>query len=195
MAVNDNDLELLHEYLDGELPVSDCEGLWRRLAIERDLMSELDRLRADHAARTMVWSSLEPDDASVVRLEAKIMRATRRDDLMSWGSNALRILTSAAALILFGFTVGWLGRDRFTSGVSVVPHPSANTANFVTAGSGGEGGGSKIDVTIYDRNGKPIGPIQEFDSLDEAKQFVHDVQTPQASPGGDLNVVPTINKF
>src|SRR5579872_2987588 len=102
MAVNENDLELLHEYVDGELPVADCEGLWRRLAIERDLMGELDRLRADHAIRTMVWSSLEPDETTVARLEAKIMHATRREDFMSWGGNALRICTSAAALILFG---------------------------------------------------------------------------------------------
>jgi anti-sigma factor RsiW len=51
MAVNDNDMELLHEYVDGELPVADCEGLWRRLAVERDLMGELEHLRAgqDHA--------------------------------------------------------------------------------------------------------------------------------------------------
>ena len=48
MAVNENDVELLHEYVDGELPVAECEGLWRRLAIERELMGELDRLRADH---------------------------------------------------------------------------------------------------------------------------------------------------
>ena len=80
MAENDNDMELLHEYVDGELPMSDCEGLWRRLAIERELMGELDRLRADHAVRTMVWSSLEPDESTVARLQAKVMRATRRED-------------------------------------------------------------------------------------------------------------------
>lgn len=45
MAVNENDFELLNAYLDGELPVAECEGLWRRLAVERELMSELDSLR------------------------------------------------------------------------------------------------------------------------------------------------------
>ena len=77
MAVNDNDMELLHEYVDGELPVADCEGLCRRLAVERDPMGELDHLRVDHAVRTMVWNSLEPEESTVARLESKIMRATR----------------------------------------------------------------------------------------------------------------------
>ena len=100
MAVNDSDLELLHAYLDSELPVSECEGLWRRLAIERDLMGELDRLREDHAVRTMVWNSLEPDDSSIARLQAKLMRATRREDFTYWIGNAARIM--------LGYAQSWL---------------------------------------------------------------------------------------
>src|SRR5580700_10342619 len=96
MPINENDIELLHAYLDGELPTAECEGLWRRLAIERDLVAELDHLRADHAMRSMVWSSLEPDDVSVARLGAKLMRATRREDIFDWANNALRIFASAA---------------------------------------------------------------------------------------------------
>src|SRR5580704_1564090 len=145
MAVNDNDLELLHEYVDGELPVAECEGLWRRLAIERDLMGELDRLRADHAVRTMVWNSLEPEESTVARLEAKIMRATRREDFMSWGSNILRITASAAALILFGFTVGWMGRDRYP-GVPVVAHPSQGESAIATSNVGESPASLKYNV-------------------------------------------------
>ncbi len=73
MAVNENDYELLSAYLDGELPVAECEGLWRRLAIERELMSELDTLRADHAVRGMAWSTLDPDDHAVARVESRII--------------------------------------------------------------------------------------------------------------------------
>jgi carotenoid cleavage dioxygenase-like enzyme len=194
MAVNDNDVELLHEYIDGELPVAECEGLWRRLAIERELMGELDRLRTDHAARTMVWNSLEPDESTVARLEAKIMRATRREDLMSWGSNILRIVASAAALILFGFTVGWMGRDRY-SGVPVVAHPSQGESAIATSNVGGSPASLKYNVEFFDRNGKLLN-IQQFNSKEEAEQFKHDFDAAQASPGGsDWNVVPTINKF
>ncbi len=83
MPVNDSDLELLHAYLDGELPTAECEGLWRRLASERELKTELDQLRADSSLRSMAWNSLEPDDRTMVRLEANIMRATSAKT--SWG--------------------------------------------------------------------------------------------------------------
>jgi anti-sigma factor RsiW len=188
-------MELLHEYVDGELPMSDCEGLWRRLAIERELMGELDRLRADHAVRTMVWSSLEPDESTVARLQAKVMRATRREDFMSWGGNFLRIAASAAALILFGVTVGWMGRDRY-HGMPVVSHPSQNESQMASSGLGAAPASGQFNVEVRDRSGNLLAPIQQFGSLQEAKQFAHDVQADQSSPTGtDWNVVPEINKF
>ncbi|MGD0770773.1 MAG: hypothetical protein ABSB42_21535 [Tepidisphaeraceae bacterium] len=195
MAVNDSDLELLHAYLDSELPVSECEGLWRRLAIERDLMGELDHLREDHAVRSMVWNSLEPDDASVARLQAKLMRASRREDFMSWTGNALRIVASVAALILFGFTVGWLGRDRFNGAPSLANMPSS-APHMATAGSGGIPLTSKIAVEVHDRSGKLV-TVQEFDSMEDARRFVHDVQAAQsaAPSGGDSNLGPAMDKF
>jgi anti-sigma factor RsiW len=192
MAVNDNDMELLHEYVDGELPVADCEGLWRRLAVERDLMGELEHLRADHAVRTMVWNSLEPEESTVARLEAKIMRATRREDFMSWGGNILRIAASAAALILFGFSVGWMGRDRY-SGVPVVSHSSQNTSQMASTDIAPAA--MKYNVYVRNPSGKLV-TVEQFDSLEEAQQFKHDFEAAQSSPNGnDLNVVQTSNKF
>jgi anti-sigma factor RsiW len=191
MAVNDNDMELLHEYVDGELPVAECEGLWRRLAIERELVSELERLRSDHAARAMVWSGLEPDDAAVARLEARVMRAARREDFMSWGSNILRITASAAALILFGFSVGWMGHDRYL-GVQV--HPSSG-ASQVSASSIGASP-IKYDVEVRDNHGNLLIPIQRFDNLEDAEQFESDLKSAQSNPNAtDWNVVPATNKF
>jgi anti-sigma factor RsiW len=192
MAVNDNDMELLHEYVDGELPVADCEGLWRRLAVERDLMGELEHMRADHAVRTMVWNSLEPEESTVARLEAKIMRATRREDFMSWGGNILRIAASAAALILFGFSVGWMGRDRY-SGVPVVSHSSQNTSQMASTDIAPAA--MKYNVYVRNPSGKLV-TVEQFDSLEEAQQFKHDFEAAQSSPNGnDLNVVQTSNKF
>jgi hypothetical protein len=194
MAVNDNDIELLHGYVDGELPVADCEGLWRRLAVERDLMGELEHLRADHAVRTMVWNSLEPEESTVARLEAKIMRASRREDFMSWGGNILRICASAAALILFGFSVGWMGRDRY-KGVPIVTHPSQDSSQIAAAPLGGSPAGLKYNVYVRDPSGN-IVTVQQFDSLEQAQQFKRDFDAARSSPNGsDWNVVPTINKF
>jgi len=195
MAINENDIELLHEYVDGELPVAECEGLWRRLAIERDLMGELDRLRADHAIRTMVWNSLEPEESTVARLEAKIMRATRREDIMSWGGNILRIAASAAALILFGFSVGWMGRDRY-QGVPIVSHPSPDGSQIHSADFGGSTATTKYNVEFFDGHTGKLLNIQQFDTKEEAEQFKRDFDAAQSSPNAnDLNVVPTINKF
>jgi anti-sigma factor RsiW len=196
MAVNDNDMDLLHEYVDGELPVPECEGLWRRLAIERELAGELERLRSDHAVRTMVWKSLEPEESTVARLEAKIMRASRREDFMSWAANALRIGASAAALILFGISVGWMGKDRY-GGTPVVSHSSQSEVQHVASSPlGGATPAMKYNVEFRDRSGKLIAPIQQFDSLEDARQFAHDVQAGQTSASGaDLNVEPAGNKF
>src|SRR5262249_44851513 len=122
------------------------------------------------------------------------MRATKREDIMSWASNSFRIMASAAALILFGFTVGWLGKDRY--GVPIVSHPSQNAPAVVTAGStGSQVVGTKYNVEIRDRSGKLVAPIQQFDSEADARQFIHDLQAAQSSQGGELNVVPAVNKF
>ena len=176
MPMTEDDIELLHAYLDGELPTAECEGLWRRLAIERDLVAELDRLRADHAMRGMIWQSLEPDDHTIARVQAKLMRATRREDVLGWVNNALRICASAAALILFGIAVGWMGHDRY-HGIPVIP-PTSSNSPVVNASSLGGGGGSssgKVAVEIHDPAGKVIA-VKEFDSLEQAQQFVREVQ-------------------
>lgn len=195
MAVNDNDVELLHAYVDGELPVAECEGLWRRLTIERDLMSELDRLRADHAVRTMVWSSLEPTDHAVARLEAGIMRAARREDLMDRVHWITRMVTTVAALVLFGFTVGWLGRERYIVSPNLATVNSNSPIRMAAADGPQMPAGAKITVLVDDGSGKPI-PVQ-FDSMDEATRFLHDFRAPQspAPAGGDSPIVPAMDKF
>jgi anti-sigma factor RsiW len=179
MPVNDSDLELIHAYLDGELPTAECEGLWRRLASERELKTELDQLRADSSLRSMAWNSLEPDDRTMVRLEANIMRATRREDIMGWAFNGLRIVASAAALILFGFTVGWLGRDRMyatpisgmaSGGSQQVVPASAGTMNMTSP---------QYNVEMLDGNGK-IVKIFTAHSEAEAMQFLQELKSHSA---------------
>ena len=64
MAMNDSDIELLHAYLDGELPVAECEGLWRRLAIEKDLV-EMAKARLQE----FLLASF-PEDRNIIRLFA-----------------------------------------------------------------------------------------------------------------------------
>jgi hypothetical protein len=190
MAVNENDVDLLYAYLDRELPVSDCEGLWRRLAVEGELSAELERLRADAAVRRQVWSSLEPDEIADRAAQSKILRAAWREDWMSGVNRVLRVGTVAAACILFGFTVGWFGRDSRlglpASGVQVVANPDA---------SAGHGAGKYV-VDVRDDTGRTVAAPQ-FDSLDEARRFADDVARYQAGrqETHDGTVVPAVDHF
>jgi len=190
MAFNENDIDLLYAYLDRELPVSDCEGLWRRLAVEPELAGELERLRADAVLRGQVWSSLEPDDQTDRVLQTNILRAAWRDDWMRGINRILRVGTVAAACILFGFTVGWFGRDSRlalpTSGVQVVSNPDAAVGH----------GGGKYVVDVRDDAGRTIAAPQ-FDSLEEARRFAEDVARYQAGrpESHDSTVVPAVDRF
>jgi hypothetical protein len=195
MPVNENDFELLSSYLDGELPVAECEGLWRRLAIERELMSELDTLRADHAARGMVWSTLDPGDHAVARVESRIMRASRREDLLDRWHYISRVVTTVAALILFGFTVGWLGRERYILAPNTASISQSSPNQAASLGPQMPTGG-KVSVEVDDGTGKLVK--LQFDTLDEANRFVRDFRTARsAAPpdAGDTAAGPPMNKF
>jgi len=194
MAINDNDFELLHSYLDGELPVAECEGLWRRLAVEPELTTELDHLRADQATRSVAWATMEPDDHAVVRLQSRLMRATRREDILSLGQRVLRFVTTAAALILFGFTVGWMGRERSP----VLPSPTSGSpaSQISSAGLlGPQTPAIKYIVKGMDKSGKWV-PIAQFDTQEQANQFIQDMRSHISAPtGDDSNAVPGMDKF
>jgi hypothetical protein len=191
MPINENDIELLHAYLDGELPTAECEGLWRRLATERELMAELDQLRADCSMRSMVWQSLEPNDGSVARIEALVMRAARRDDIMGWAFNGLRIVASVAALVLFGFFVGWVGRDRMYA--TPVTGLSSNTSQVVSAGNMQMS--PEWNVEMRNTEGK-IVKVFTFKSEQDARQFLSDLAN-HSSPAnpGDSSAGPNPDKF
>lgn len=190
MAVNENDIDLLYAYLDREMAVSDCEGLWRRLAVEADLATELERLRADVSVRQQVWSSLEPDDVADRAVQASVLRSARRVDWMSGINRLARVGTVAAACILFGFTVGWFGHESRlgapAAGVQVVANSDANAGH----------GAGKYVVDVRDGSGRTVAAPQ-FDSLDEARRFAEDVARYQSvgQEPRDSTVVPAVDHF
>lgn len=111
-AVVEQDLELLEEYLDGALTPDEIERVNDRLAGEPALAAVLAELREERATRAAVWGSLEPSDAEVRRLIARVAAAGRRQ--ATWGrvQRYTRFATAAAACLLIGFFAGWLGHDR-----------------------------------------------------------------------------------
>jgi anti-sigma factor RsiW len=177
MIENESDLELLHAYLDGELPVAECEGLWRRLAAEADLFSELDKLRAEHVARQEVWSSLEPANGTVAKLNTSILRASRRHDIISTLYRGVSWISSVAALILFGFTVGWFGRNQYPAmpGSTQANSPIQMISHNTTAGNASIArGNGKVVVEVRDGAGNLVAR-PEFDSQDDARQFANEM--------------------
>jgi anti-sigma factor RsiW len=185
MAVHDNDIDLLYSYLDGELPVPECEGLWRRLAVEPELTAELDRLRSEHALRQEVWGACEPTDQAVALTENRVLRAARRHDWMSTGNHMLRVLTGAAALIAVGFGFGWSGRNHANSVAQV-------NAPFVQQQQAGSG---KFLVSLRDDTGRVVQI--PFDSLDEASHFADDLEQSQRNRQAAESpaVVPAMERF
>jgi hypothetical protein len=185
MSVNDSDLELLQAYLDGEMPMSECEGLWRRLAVEQELSRELDQMRAEVATRTVVWSSLEPDDAAVASLEKNVLRAARRQDLQVRANRWFRTVAAVAACLLFGFGFGWWGRDKYPNlnierAISTDTQPGAVQHGGFDLGPSAPTG--KYVVNVRDVTGKIIAS-QQFNTYDEAKQFADDFAKMQQTRG------------
>jgi anti-sigma factor RsiW len=187
MAVNDNDIELLDSYLDGELPMSECEGLWRRLAVEPELAAELDRLRADAATRQIVYSSLEPADDILASLQRNILKSARKESLRATYNRYVRRFATIAACLLFGVSIG--GNSSMASAgntlLGVAPVTSVPAAPH-----------GKFIVNIRDGSGQVIA-TQQFNTYDEAKQFVDDYAKSQAgrSESHGSPVAPVGDKF
>jgi hypothetical protein len=205
MAVNDNDVELLDSYLDGELPMSECEGLWRRLAVEPELSRELDRLRADAATRQIVFSSLEPADDILASLQRNILKSARKESLRATYNRYVRRFATIAACLLFGFGFGWWGHTAYPNFAHNWMGPSGTT------GMAGLGDGlglptvravqpaaphGKFLVNIRDGSGQVIA-TQQFDTYEQAKQFVDDYSKSQAarSESHGTPVAPVGDKF
>jgi anti-sigma factor RsiW len=171
MTVSELDLEILETYLDGELPMSEAEGLWRRLAAEPELSAALDELRASRAIRMSTWESAEPTDLETVVLVNRVKSAVRRRRGLEGVRRVLVFATAAAACIAIGFNIGWLAH---VPGPSTVP---ATDQDLTT-------------VAIHDTNGNLLG-TQKFNSAPEAHEFVHYLNAQsQEQRDPSQNVVP-----
>jgi len=167
---SESDLELLETYLDGELPVADAEGLWRRLAAEPELSAQLDQLRADRELRQMVWRSMEPAETSVRRVEAGVGARARRRDVFSALRTAAGVLTAAAACILFGFAMGWLGHENYPSNI---PQPAASTGGGIPVVSTADTS-RRPELRIEDGSGN-VRAVQQFRTPQEEQEFMQDL--------------------
>src|SRR5688572_9327850 len=143
MALNDEELQLLEAYTDGELTTGEEDALRQRLKNESELAAALESVRAQRETRTAVWKSYEPTPAAVERVIAHVERAVDRHNAWAYRLARWRVPAAAAACILIGFSVGWLGRgkpdlgpsssDMLVSNSQPTPGvPSPGTVNVAT---------------------------------------------------------------
>jgi hypothetical protein len=138
MAVTDQELELMEQWLDGELPEGQAEALRARISGEPELAQVVDRLRGDRKMRAAIFSALEPANHDVDALINNVRRAVRKEEV--WGSRMriLRNVSGVAAALAMVFFAGWISRSKLHVGplpesinlpspaiVVYVPNPSA----------------------------------------------------------------------
>jgi hypothetical protein len=200
MSVSDADNELLEAHLDGELPGADETALLARLASDHELAADLASLRAERALRADVFDSLEPDDLTVRRLissvQKQITRDSVRDAVRGDRMRILRYIASAAAVVIFSFSAGWLGKARVagvSSNITQGPPSLDALAKRDDAGAADENNpivGTEVMNTLrpHDQAENPAGyqvnltdpfghvvAVQHFNTLEEAREFSEDV--------------------
>lgn len=157
--VSETDRDLLEGLLDDEVKGPELERLQRRLEAEPELAEALDELRGARSARLEAFVSMEADDREAERLLDAVRRARRRD---GWRWAAWRRLAygaGVAACIGGGFLAGagWMGSLKGGGDAVRASSPAL------------------YQVELRDEEGRFMA-VQEFDSLDKAREFSNDLQ-------------------
>ena len=165
-AVNEQNLDLLEEYLDEALAPDEVDALRIRLAEDAGLAAALQELRRDRDVRSAVWAANEPSEQRARQFAARVSTTARRNDLRSRVFRTSRFAGAAAACLMLGVFVGWLGRDRSGGDPSMaqlattgprVAAPVRNVAdNFVFSGPASPAPGVSITEIRYNT---PRGPL------------------------------------
>jgi hypothetical protein len=156
--IEDGDAELLEGLLDKELTAAQSEKLLGRLANEPKLAAELEHLRTERKLRAEMFSSLEGGEEAVVE---RILARAGADDAGKTSGIAgptrfrLRYAMAAAACVVIGFLIGWMGATGGKSNVSA--------------------GEAPYQVKIVDESGQVLA-VQKFQSLEKAMEFSDDLQ-------------------
>ena len=182
MSVSDADLELLETYLDGELPRAEGDALIDRLRTEPALAAAIETLKSERATRAIVWQSYEPSQASVDQLIDRVERKV--DNHWQWARrlSRLRVVSGAAACIVVGVLMGYLGRGQNQPGAAPVQ-------GTMVANNAGPAVGGPVVVPIYDEYGNPVA-YQQFDSAAEANSFVEEMRQFEERRIHNQNIVP-----
>jgi hypothetical protein len=192
--MNDTDLELLEQHLDGATTPDQDAQIARRLTEDADLAIAFDQLRAERATRRQALASLEPTDAQVQsfldRFDVARMSVRPRIQVARY----LRYVSAVAACLLVGFVVGAMNRGGTNTG----PGGAVLTTPVVTGNPNqppavqNNPRDTFYQVPLTDENGRVVA-IQRFKSLDEARAFVEDInrwqQKQKQAANGEVRMV------
>jgi anti-sigma factor RsiW len=173
--IEDGDIELLEAMLDHELSAARSETLAARLAKEPKLAAELEHLRAERKLRAEMFSSLEGGEEAVVE---RILAKVGAGDVKKSSGGArptlrrLRYAMAAAACVVIGFLIGWMGATGGKSNANANPAP--------------------YQVEILDESGQVMA-VQKFQSLEKAREFSNDLQQWQIRQERILNGQVTVH--
>jgi hypothetical protein len=163
MAVCDQDFELLEALYDGELSAEEAAEMHRRIESEPELAEVAALARNDRELRVAAFASYEPDDAVADGFATRVL-ASLRTGLRLGGrvhrfaglKYQVRPAVAAAALLLIGFGIGWMGRG---GGDVVLPTVDAGPA----------------EVALTDSTGQVMA-IQKFQDPQQAQDFTDDLR-------------------
>jgi hypothetical protein len=110
-AVSEQDLDLLEEYLDEALAPDEVDALRARLGEDVNLAAALQELRREREIRAVVFAANEPSDERARQFAARVSTNARRNELRSRVLRTTRFAAAAAACLMLGVFVGWLGRE------------------------------------------------------------------------------------
>ncbi len=210
MAMLEQDLEQLEQFLDGTLEPVAVLQLQARLNSDSELASALTELKSQRAVRSAVWQLIDPDSASAERLVWRIKgamlnqeRAVAVKSKFTWNSWRITSVSSAAAAcVILGFMFGRVGHNNpttfipsaltsgETNGSALVqyshpvqsPIPAQVVSNNLKA---------KISVPITDEYGQVVA-WQTFDSPEEAKNFTEDLHKSRAQQSTPVPAAPRL---
>ena len=159
--IEDGDVELLEAMLDNELSAQQRDALNARLAKEPRLAAELEQVQGERKLRAEMFASLEGGEEALVEkiLAAATPAASGKRAGVSGRAGPARwrlfYAMAAAACIVIGFLIGWMGATGGKSNVSASPAP--------------------YRVEILDESGAVMA-VQKFESLEKAREFQNDLQ-------------------
>jgi anti-sigma factor RsiW len=195
-TITETDLELLETYLDGEVTGADAGALQHRLQAEPELSMALDDLRAQRALRQSVWQTLEPDQKTADQLTWRIRGAMQTQQQAparrTWNTwQFARFGSAAAACIVLGFFVGWVGRGHHAN-VSTVVAPQSNPDQSV----------AQVQMVPVTNEYGQVVAWQPFKDPNDAKAFVEDLHRANtaapatgAPPDDKVKLISSEEKF